>query len=1185
MTISTPRSLQSLIFLLCSACIALAQTQSTPSPPPLDLTVEIIAERLLALDSASGIDDAVKSAAASQYRGTIEELQKAAASFKLATDFKAQTEGAPQLLANIRAELAVSAVAQTPTPPQDATLQQLEQSLAQASAELQAARQVAADLQGIAAQRNERRTAITDQLTRAQQQLAALDARSDPITSNGESPQLADAKASLNAATRQALLREIEALESEVASYEARRELLPARRDLAQRKVITSESHVTAWQAIVANKRQADADQSARDAQRLRREAARQHPALQAFADETAKRANVRTGSASTAGRIDVVSQESSALNNDLSLMHTQFASIQRRLNASGLNRATGLLLRRHYETLPDLASLARRIRESQSQLEDTEYAILELQDERLGAGDIDGVSRDLLGDIPLPQDSGERSEIETVARELAVARRDLLDQLTSDEITYLERLVDLNSAQRELLSAADSYQRFVEERILWVRSIAANHLPTPSDFRDAGLSLLDRENWSRAGDAISGCVREQRYFVGLIALLLLALHLFGVRMRKGVRHLGEQVARYRTDAFRHTLNATVLTLILALPIPLTLIAIGWMLARPDDQMAVALAVAGGIKSAAVTMYPLLFLSHMLRKKGLADAHFRWPVSVTKPIRRALRWFIPSVVPLVFLVATIDNGADESANASLGRVLFTVEMLVIAMFLRCVLRALITPVRSAQSENGDRHVLWSRFTWRLAIIAVPIALIILSWMGYHYTAMRLASRLEYSIAIALYVVLAYGVMMRWLYVARRRVAVEDARRRREQSAADADAARASGDAPDEPAPMLDEEKVDLPALSGQTRQLIRASIVVIALLGLLFTWAEALPALRMLERVQIWPEIRVIDVSEEHSAWNSSTVADIQASPAAPPIVLTPQNITAEAVDAAPQPEEQSLAISLADLGIALIILFVTWIVFRNVPGLVEIVVLQRLPLDAGSRYALSTVFRYAIAIIGVLLAFNAIEMSWSKVQWLAAALTFGLAFGLQEIFANFVSGLIILGERPIRLGDTVTVGGISGTVTRIRMRATTISDWDRKELVIPNKTFITGEVINWSLSDPVLRIIIPVGVSYSSDVELVDSLLKEIAAANPTVLSDPKPQVLFKTFGDSTLDFELRVFIPSIEYIFSVRHDLHMTITKRFREAGIEIAYPQRDLHVRSIGDLDQLIKRPKDLPRIKDQ
>jgi len=187
-------------------------------------------------------------------------------------------------------------------------------------------------------------------------------------------------------------------------------------------------------------------------------------------------------------------------------------------------------------------------------------------------------------------------------------------------------------------------------------------------------------------------------------------------------------------------------------------------------------------------------------------------------------------------------------------------------------------------------------------------------------------------------------------------------------------------------------------------------------------------------------------------------------------------------------------------------------------------------------------------------------------VEWLVAALTVGLGFGLQEIFANFVSGLILLFERPIRIGDTVTVGTTTGTVTRIRTRATTITDWDRKELIIPNKSFVTGDVVNWTLSDPITRLTIRVGVAYGSDVELIEQLMRELAEEHPLVLDDPAPIVFFCGFGDSALSFELRVFFKDVLKRTALTHELNKAINERFARHGIEIAFPQRDIHVRSI-------------------
>jgi potassium efflux system protein len=257
--------------------------------------------------------------------------------------------------------------------------------------------------------------------------------------------------------------------------------------------------------------------------------------------------------------------------------------------------------------------------------------------------------------------------------------------------------------------------------------------------------------------------------------------------------------------------------------------------------------------------------------------------------------------------------------------------------------------------------------------------------------------------------------------------------------------------------------------------------------------------------------------------------------------------------------------VTLGSLAMALVIVILTVIVTRNVPGLLEIVILRRLPLDRGVRFAIITLFRYILAVVGMVLAFSEIGIGWSKVQWLIAAMTVGLGFGLQEIFANFVSGLIILFEQPIRVDDVVTISEVTGKVSKIRIRATTIRRWDQRELVVPNKEFITGRLINWTLSDNVLRREFVVGIAYGSDIAKAEKILYDVARANPLVLSDPEPMVIFKNFGDNSLEFELRVYISGIDNYVPVWHGINCTIDSEFRKAGIEIAFPQRDLHIRS--------------------
>ncbi|WVM87761.1 mechanosensitive ion channel [Halopseudomonas pachastrellae] len=194
----------------------------------------------------------------------------------------------------------------------------------------------------------------------------------------------------------------------------------------------------------------------------------------------------------------------------------------------------------------------------------------------------------------------------------------------------------------------------------------------------------------------------------------------------------------------------------------------------------------------------------------------------------------------------------------------------------------------------------------------------------------------------------------------------------------------------------------------------------------------------------------------------------------------------------------EAVPISVGDILGALVTVILTLTLARNLPGLLEILVLSRLELRQGSSYAITTLLSY------VIVGFGLVSVTVNPWRQLGQAAVAGrrarccLGFGLQEIFANFISGLIILFERPVRIGDVVTIGPLSGTINRIRIRATTITDFDRKEIIVPNKNFVTEQIINWSLQDTITRVIIKVGVAYGSDVALVRKLLMQIAQNNP---------------------------------------------------------------------------------------
>jgi potassium efflux system protein len=407
----------------------------------------------------------------------------------------------------------------------------------------------------------------------------------------------------------------------------------------------------------------------------------------------------------------------------------------------------------------------------------------------------------------------------------------------------------------------------------------------------------------------------------------------------------------------------------------------------------------------------------------------------------------------------------------------------------------------------------------VVLLAVPITVGGLAAAGYYYTALRLAWRFELTLWMVIGLVVVQSLLGRWLTAVYRRLAIETAIRvagassqedlHLQQAAKSNESHSPAAESP----PEVDLEKVDL-----QTKRLLHSIAVVGLVFGLGWVWSDVLPALQIFNQVGL-----VYD-------------------------------------------EKGAAVVTLANLINAIIAAAMTVVAVNNLPGLLEAAILHRLPLDAGVRYAVAAVVRYAIGITGITIAAGAVGIGWPKVQWLVAAVTFGLGFGLQEIFANFVSGLIVLFERPIRVGDTITVGEVTGVVSRIRMRATTITDGDRKELIVPNKEFITSRLVNWTLSDPVSRITIAIGIAYGSDTEQTRRLLLKVAASTPQVLREPPAKAYFMGFGESALNFELSAFVANVEQRTTVVHAMNMAIDRAFREAGIEIAFPQRDLHIRSV-------------------
>ncbi|WP_314407881.1 mechanosensitive channel MscK [Pseudomonas kuykendallii] len=411
----------------------------------------------------------------------------------------------------------------------------------------------------------------------------------------------------------------------------------------------------------------------------------------------------------------------------------------------------------------------------------------------------------------------------------------------------------------------------------------------------------------------------------------------------------------------------------------------------------------------------------------------------------------------------------------------------------------------------------------VAIIALPIALILAVGFGYYYTALRLSDRLIDTLYLVMIWILLEAMSVRWLSVAARRLAYQRAFAKRQTQVKEGP----------EGQELQEEPNLDIEQINQQSLRLIRLALLGLFLVALYWVWADLIGVFAYLDNVTLY-------------TYTSGTGATATQTP-----------------------------ISLLNLLSALLIVAVTLALARNLPGLLEVLVLSRLSLAQGSAYAMTTLLSYVITGAGLVVGLSTLGVSWDKLQWLVAALSVGLGFGMQEIFANFISGLIILFERPVRIGDLVTVGGVTGSVNRIQIRATHITDADKKVVIVPNKTFVTSQLINWTLTDTVTRLVLKVGVGYGSDLELVRRLLYQAADENARVMRDPEPLVLFQVFGESTLDHDLIIHVRELGDRGRATDEINRRIFQLFNENGIEIAFRQVDVFVKNSEGQEAQVER----------
>jgi len=1094
---------------------------STPVPqdaPIVDKAAQITIDELGAkkkqISESQELSDELKAK-------IIEAYDKAIAQLKLAADFEANKQqysqrrkDIPDTLAKIKESLAGLANIAPPEAPPETTLAQAEQALTAARLALEEAKKNVATWENEPKKRAERRTKIPEETNTAKQKLEEVKTKLASSAAEGQVSQLTEANRALLLAQRRVLDAQIAANTEELLFYDAANDLLAARRDLAARQLATAEKTVEFWQQKVGALRQKQAEAVRKEAIRAKEETKFDNPAIRTIAEENARLAGIQ---AELVAKIQEVTQYSKIIDANLAAVKSSFDEIRAKVETAGkVTDAMGMVLLNQREKLPNISQNLRKIRNRPAEISLAQFNEMDHDKKWSELNDLTDEMQAILAQLDPNMSKAERENIQKQAAGYYETQRTMHRTIADNYGDYSARLANLDTTEREYVNTVREYADFIDANILWVKSSLPLRL---SDFRESVYALgwlLSFDNWSRVLTVLWDDFKNNVSIYLACLLVVVSLMVLHPKAHGAIEALSEKVHQVQTDSFLHTFKVLVLTVFLAGMWPVVLFLLWWRLRTTVTDNDFSQAIASGLLALVPIVFTLSFLRHFAMPHGLAQYHLRMRHEPLSYLRRLLGWYLVLVIPITLIVQfTQVQQKDEQWYNSAGRLFFIVNLVLLALLQLLLLRPtgpLIGPYLK-QKQGGWLERL--RYLWYPLSFILPVLFAFLAGMGYFYAARHLSEKLVITIILILLTILLRAMFVRWLVVAQRRLALLERQKRdaAEQETQEQGESACPAETPQ--AKTKDDEKTIF-QISRQTRRLIDALTFLVPLGGIWYVWNDVLPALGALSKIELWR--------------------------------MGTDNI-----------------VTLGSVAMALVIVILTVIVTRNVPGLLEIVILRRLPLDRGVRFAIITLFRYTLVVVGTVLAFNGIGIGWSKVQWLIAAMTVGLGFGLQEIFANFVSGLIILFEQPIRVDDVVTIGEVTGKVSKIRIRATTIRRWDQRELLVPNKEFITGRLINWTLSDNVLRREFVVGIAYGSDIAKAEKILYDVARANPLVLEDPAPVVIFKNFGDNSLEFELRVYIAGIENYVPVWHGINCTIDTEFRKAGIEIAFPQHDLHIRS--------------------
>ena len=1080
-----------------------ASAESTTEP---SVTQGDIEAKVKEVNEATDLDETTKREALDRLKRATEWLKTAKESAEKRLKYEAEIASAPNDLEQEK-RIAASPLPELRFDVGEATLlPAVEQAAAAAEERLKQAKELLVKSEDALKRRSERKPALTKLIPETEK---AFDEAKKALAT----PQ--DTTSLLNATRRLELEAKYLALEQQKILFplESKRldaisELGPVQRDVAKRLVSYSELESTGWRKVVVDFRKRDSD---REAELTRRQLQDADSALKSLAERNADLAEQRKA---IVAEIEATSLEVKQLSEDVEKIANDFDKMQEKVEKAGNSTTIGLLLRRRREQLPDIRKARERLRFVSTRTPKIHLALLDLQDEEDMLDDRDSIAAAAIQRLKASNERYREVDLAGMVDEILDTREKLLENIIRDHDEYLRLLGEMEVAQKELVASTEQSQAFIDERVLWIRSsdpIGAAHFTQAwAEVKD----LAQPTQWIALGTAIKDQVARQPLLAVLASLVVGMMLLCRGRFRRQINQICEADPEHLRGHFGPTVEALVASALATAFWPGLMLLIGWQLKSRPDVPELGHAIGMGLLNAAYLLWLCRFARQICRHDGIGVRHFEWNADSLAIARRSLSWLAAIGIPCLFFVLATSSYRDGEWSSFLGRVVFLFGMLTLACFSHVTLRAGIGIFREPCNASPEAWFCRLRHAIHFLGIGIPLALAVLAAMGYEYSAQHLAMRVEATISVLFGVILLRALALRWLQV--RKFCREEM------------AASSSEDTAD---PLVEDNQ------DSELRYLLRYAVATALLLGGYFVWSDVAPALSVLDRFELWSElVEVKQIVAEADGTKKTMVT------------------------------EEEVQTTLKHAVLACLILGLGMVVARNLPALVDVLILERMPADKGQRYAAGLILRYVLTLAAMVMACLTIGLSWSSIQWLAAAMTVGLGFGLQEIFANLVSGLIILFERPVRMGDLVTVGGVSGRVTRMQIRATTITDFERRELIVPNKKFITEDVMNWTLTDDVNRVLIEVGVAYGTNTELARELLLKVAREHPLTLDDPEPLATFDKFSDSSLNFTLRCFLPNLDNRLAVIHELHTEIDREFRQAQIEIAFPQQDLHVRTI-------------------